>query len=160
MAKSRIMAGVLLAASAVFAPVQAHAHAHAQDHADRSASSAVAKGAVEAEVGSGEATARTVLIAQASLPSFPEGHREIVPLLDAIETARARYAGTIIEADVVPPRPEEFAEIIYELRLLTEAGNVLRIRMDAVTGAFIDVEGRGLVEARKPPGASVSAEDD
>lgn len=39
---------------------------------------------------------------------------------------------------------------MYQFRLLTPQRNLLDIRMDARTGRFLSVSGRGQVQARRP----------
>ena len=40
--------------------------------------------------------------------------------------------------------------MVYEVRLLTAHGHILRIRVDAYTGAFLEVDGHGFIEALRP----------
>lgn len=68
----------------------------------------------------------------------------------AVARVLARYRGQVLDVDRVPPRSSEQARAVVEVRLLTEAGHVLRIRLDADDGSFLEVDGRGLVEARRP----------
>ncbi|WP_405406119.1 PepSY domain-containing protein [Paracoccus sp. Ld10] len=70
------------------------------------------------------------------------------------EAVTARYHGRLVAAETRPPLPEERAagvELIYEFRLLTAQRNILNIRVDARTGRFLDVAGRGQLEARRAP---------
>lgn len=76
-----------------------------------------------------------------------------LPLHEIAESVTTRYRGRIIAADIRPPHPPERqlgAELIYELRLITPQSNLLNIRLDARTGRFMEVAGRGQIEARKP----------
>ena len=53
---------------------------------------------------------------------------------------------------LAPARPEERArgvELVHELRLMTRSRDVLLIRLDARTGAFLEVAGSGMTEARR-----------
>jgi len=56
----------------------------------------------------------------------------------------------MIEAEVVPGHYHEMTPVVYELRWLTPRGDVLRIRVSAVDGALLDVNGHGMLEARRP----------
>lgn len=75
-----------------------------------------------------------------------------LPLHEIAESVSARYRGRIIAADIRPPHPFERqlgAELIYEIRLITPQNNLLNIRLDARTGRFMEIAGRGQIEARK-----------
>lgn len=74
---------------------------------------------------------------------------ELLAITSAMTIATGRFAGQIIAAELQPGRPEEMTDIVYAFRLLTERGDVLAIRVDAVTGDILDVDGRGLVDARR-----------
>ena len=70
------------------------------------------------------------------------------------EAVTDRYLGRLVAAETRPPRPPERAlgvELVYEFRLLTPARSILNIRLDARTGRFLEVAGRGQLEARRPP---------
>lgn len=87
-------------------------------------------------------------------PDLPPGAEEfrVVPLRRAVEIALARFDGRVIAARLTGPLPGERDRgvvLVQELRLLTPDRDVLRIRLDARTGAFLDVAGRGLAKARK-----------
>lgn len=75
-----------------------------------------------------------------------------LPLHEIAEAVSTRYRGRIIAADIRPPLPaerEKGTELIYELRLITPQNNLLNIRLDARTGRFMEIAGRGQIEARK-----------
>lgn len=73
-----------------------------------------------------------------------------------------RYSGRILAAQTRQPNADERAlgtELVYEFRLLTPRRSLLIIRIDARTGRFLDVAGRGQIEARVTPGAGALARD-
>jgi uncharacterized membrane protein YkoI len=72
-----------------------------------------------------------------------------IPLQTALDRVEDRWRGEVIAAELVPGRPRERAEAVYEIRLLTPEGALLRLRLDASDGAFLEAEGRGLVAARR-----------
>lgn len=75
-----------------------------------------------------------------------------LPLHQVAELVADRYAGRLIAADTRPPRPEERdlgAELVYRFRLVTPQQNLLDIRIDARTGRFLSVSGRGQLAARR-----------
>jgi uncharacterized membrane protein YkoI len=74
-----------------------------------------------------------------------------IPLEAALDRIEERWRGEIIAAELVPGRPHERAGLVYEFRLLTPGGSLVRIRLDAADGAFLEAEGRGLVAARRRP---------
>ncbi|WP_246185021.1 PepSY domain-containing protein [Paracoccus aestuariivivens] len=76
----------------------------------------------------------------------------VIPLQEATKLATDRFRGRLIAARLRPPTPEERArgvELVHELRLLTRRRDVLMIRLDARTGAFLEVRGSGMTEARR-----------
>ncbi|WP_374303195.1 PepSY domain-containing protein [Paracoccus sp. (in: a-proteobacteria)] len=50
----------------------------------------------------------------------------------------------------MPAERDLGAELVYQFRLLTPQRNLLDIRIDARTGRFLSVAGRGQLAARKP----------
>ncbi len=86
-----------------------------------------------------------IVIAQLQAPR--EG---MIDVRTAIDRVLARYVGTVVEAELKRGRPDEFTDVVYELRLLTPQGNMLRIRVDAANGDILEVDGRGLTRARRP----------
>ncbi|WP_147457580.1 PepSY domain-containing protein [Paracoccus alkanivorans] len=77
------------------------------------------------------------------------------PLHRIAEAVTDRYEGRIIAAEVRPPLPRERlagVQLIYEIRLITPQRNLLNIRLDARTGRFLEIAGRGQIEARKRVG--------
>lgn len=76
----------------------------------------------------------------------------LIPLTEAIALVSKRFHGRALAATLRPPRPEEFAlgaALIYDLRWLTPADALLRIRIDAGSGRIVDIAGAGLTEARR-----------
>lgn len=73
---------------------------------------------------------------------------EILPLPRIIEIVASRYVGEVIDADVVAEDGDD--DVIYEVRLLTRTGNILRIRVDGEDGHFEGVDGHGFIEALRP----------
>ncbi|BBK33557.1 hypothetical protein STHU_41910 [Allostella humosa] len=53
----------------------------------------------------------------------------------------------MLDADV---RAGRDGRVVYEVRFLARRGNLLQIRLDAATGAFLDIDGHGFIEAIKP----------
>lgn len=100
-------------------------------------------------------TRRSLLALLAALPAAAVARaddrprRGLLPLAAAIARVNARFDGTVLDADV---RGERDGRLVYEIRFLTRRGNVIRIQLDAVDGAFVEVEGHGFVEALKPGG--------
>lgn len=97
-----------------------------------------------------------ILVGSLALPYLAAGNLASAqpttapPLAEVLERVKQRYVGTVVDADVVPRKKHERAEVVYEVRLLTERGNIIRIRLDARTGEFIGVDGRGFLEALRP----------
>lgn len=80
----------------------------------------------------------------------PDYH--VLPLKQAFHIVERRFRGRLIAARLVPPTPRERQRgtvLVHQLRLLTPSRDVLVIRLDAQTGAFLEVAGAGLAEARR-----------
>jgi uncharacterized membrane protein YkoI len=88
------------------------------------------------------------VLAQAT--PLPQSGRSVIAFRDAIDRVLERYEGEIVEAELKRGRPGEYTDIVYEMRLLTAQGNMLRIRVDAASGDILEVDGRGLTRARRP----------
>lgn len=76
----------------------------------------------------------------------------IIPLRRAVEIATARFEGRVIAARLTGPAPHERERgvvLVHELRLMTPGRDVLRIRLDARNGDFLEVAGAGLTKARR-----------
>jgi uncharacterized membrane protein YkoI len=78
-------------------------------------------------------------------------HAETLPLSRIIDIVASRYVGKVIDADVTGVRRREIEDrrsgVVYEVRLLTDKGHIIRIRIDAYTGAFLEVDGHGFLDA-------------
>lgn len=76
---------------------------------------------------------------------------DVLAIAAIAERVARRYRGRLIAGEIKPARGWERrrgATHVYDLRLLTPAGAVLRLILDAHTGAFLEVSGRGQIEAR------------
>lgn len=100
------------------------------------------------------------------LPPLPDEFAvamdDLLPRHKAVRRAQARFDGRVLAIDLVPARPAERAQgtnLIYRLRLLTPARAVLDIRMDAVSGRFVEVAGADLTAARQKPKPSRKKDD-
>lgn len=91
--------------------------------------------------------------AQDAAPHAPIDQFSPLPLHQAAASVAERYDGRLLAADTRPPRPPERrfgTELVYQFRLLTPQDNLLDIRIDARTGRFLSVSGRGQLAARRP----------
>lgn len=73
-----------------------------------------------------------------------------LPFHDLAERVNDRYRGRLLAAGMTRPTPHERAlgaALVYEFRLLTPQGNLLKIRMDARSGRFLEIAGRGQLDA-------------
>lgn len=93
--------------------------------------------------------------AQPRPPRPPGSAARSIGLGEAIAVARARFRGEVIAAEIAPGRPHERTAAVYAIRLLTPGGALLRVRVDAADGRFLEAEGRGLAEARRRSGGPV-----
>lgn len=88
---------------------------------------------------------------------------DIVPLVNILEKVESIYEGSIIEVQLEDEGDEGFEienirelgsthymrGFIYEIKLLTPQGNLLKLKMDARTAELIQVRGQGEELARK-----------
>lgn len=75
------------------------------------------------------------------------------PFHELAQRVTDRYEGRLIAVRMMPPTPHERelgAALVYEFRLLTPHRNLLVIRLDARTGRFLEVAGRGQLQALRP----------
>ncbi|ATH77651.1 Cys/Met metabolism pyridoxal-phosphate-dependent enzyme [Vreelandella venusta] len=73
---------------------------------------------------------------------------------EAIDIVQQRYQGELLDIEVKSGRGWENSDQVYELRLLTEQGNVLKIRIARENGRFLEIDGRGQIEARLLPASA------
>lgn len=86
-----------------------------------------------------------------------------MPFHQIAEMVSDRYVGRIVGAQTRPPSPEERAlgaELVYEFRLLTAQRNLLVIRIDARDGRFLEVAGRGQLQAQRRGRTTEATHDD
>lgn len=74
----------------------------------------------------------------------------LVPLEQLVERAQQRYEVELLDASLTAARRHERARAVHELRMLTRDGHVLRFRFDALSGDWLEIDGRGQIEARRP----------
>lgn len=73
-----------------------------------------------------------------------------LPFHDLARRVTDRYEGRLIGAEMRRPAPPERdlgVALVYEFRLLTPDRNLLKIRLDARTGRFLEIAGRGQLQA-------------
>jgi hypothetical protein len=92
---------------------------------------------------------RLILLALPAALAPPAPAQPVLPLAEVAARVAERYHGRMIEARVVPGREDERIELVYELRWLTPGNQVLRIRVSAIDGGMLLVEGPGMTEARR-----------
>jgi uncharacterized membrane protein YkoI len=97
----------------------------------------------------------TLSLLALAFEATPQQRRsDTLPVSRIIELVSARYAGKVIDADIKgSPKSkgdDDESGVSYEVRLLTAGGNILRIRLNAYTGAFLEVDGHGFIEALRP----------
>jgi hypothetical protein len=88
---------------------------------------------------------------------------DIVPLSLILEKVESIYQGSIIEVELEDEGDEGYeadddgepgsdhfmSGFIYEIKLLTPQGNLLKLKLDARTAELIEVRGQGEKQARK-----------
>ena len=76
---------------------------------------------------------------------------DLLPLHEVVKIVGERFEGRLLAARIDEPEPFEFAlgtDVVQELVLLSKQGNILKIRLDGVSGRVLDIRGRGLGDAR------------
>ncbi|MCF3974512.1 PepSY domain-containing protein [Paracoccus salsus] len=85
-----------------------------------------------------------------------------LPFHELAESLGDRYRGRLVGARIAAPRPWERdlgAALVYEFRLVTPQRNLLRVRMDARSGRFLEVAGRGQLDALRRTGEERDGRD-
>lgn len=75
--------------------------------------------------------------------------QDVLPMHKAVRAASRRFDGRVLDIALIAPRASDAAPLVYHIRMLTSQRNVLDIRMDALTGRFIEVRGADLGTARR-----------
>lgn len=68
---------------------------------------------------------------------------QVLPLRTILDKATAQFPGDLIEAEL----EDEHGQIVYEIKLISPEGNVIKLLYDARDGRLLSAKGRG-VEAR------------
>lgn len=79
----------------------------------------------------------------------------VLPMHQAVRLAAQRFHGKPLDITLVAPRPDEAAAgvlLVYRIRMLTRSSDVLDIRMDAVSGRFLELSGADLTGVHRKPG--------
>jgi len=78
---------------------------------------------------------------------------DVVPLAEILEKVESIYYGSIIEVDLEDEEDDggehTMSSFIYEIKLLTPQGNLLKLQLDARTAELIQVRGKSEKLARK-----------
>lgn len=72
---------------------------------------------------------------------------DVMPMHQAVRQAIRRFDGKVLDIALVPQRGGN-SPLIYRIRILTRSRDVVDIRMDALTGRFLEVRGADLRAAR------------
>lgn len=75
---------------------------------------------------------------------------QAIPPARAAAIAQERFLGEVIDVDLDEAEDEEPGDRVYEVKLLTPAGDVLTVRIAAKTGDYLAAEGPDLVRALRP----------
>jgi len=72
----------------------------------------------------------------------------------ATAIARERFEGDVLDVRLDDAEDDEAAEEVYEVKLLTQRGIVIRVRVDADSGRYLSAAGDDLASAIRRPGRS------
>ena len=64
----------------------------------------------------------------------------ILPLKDILARAEAAYPGRLIETEL----EDEDGIMVYEIKMLTKDGRLMKLHYDARSGALLTAKGRGV----------------
>lgn len=90
----------------------------------------------------------------AALCAGPGGAAPRLSTAEAAAKAQERFEGAVLDIDRDEAEDDEPAKEVYEIRLLTEDGVIIRVRLDADTGAFLEAAGDNLIPAIRKPAQS------
>jgi len=65
---------------------------------------------------------------------------QVLPLKTILDKANAQFPGDLIEAEL----EEERGRMVYELKLISPEGNVVKLHYDARDGSLISAKGKGV----------------
>lgn len=77
---------------------------------------------------------------------------DVMPMHRAVRKALDRFNGRVFEIVLTSPSPPERSngvQLVYQMRLLTADRDVIDIRLDAISGKFIEVRGSDIAAARR-----------
>lgn len=66
---------------------------------------------------------------------------------DAAARAQERFDGSVLDVELDDADDDEPATEVYEVKLLTSTGVIIRVRIDATTGAYLEAKGDNLIPA-------------
>ncbi len=75
---------------------------------------------------------------------------EVVSLGRILARVRAAYAGRVLEAELERGRGGGAVAWVYQIKMLTPQGHVIRLMLNAKTAIILAVTGRGAEAAKKP----------
>ncbi len=73
---------------------------------------------------------------------------EVVPLQEVLDAVNARFDGTLLEVEL----ERSHGRWVYEIKLLTRPGSVVKLHYDARTKELLSAKGRGLEAAERKTG--------
>ncbi|MBC7908052.1 MAG: PepSY domain-containing protein [Rhodospirillaceae bacterium] len=65
---------------------------------------------------------------------------EVLPLRTILDKAAAQFPGDLIEAEL----EDERGQMVYEIKLISPEGNVIKLHYDARDGRLLSAKGRGV----------------
>ena len=77
--------------------------------------------------------------------------QQLLSSSEAAAKARERFSGSVLDIELDDARGNERAGKVYEIRLITPDSAIIRIRIDATTGDFLEAAGDNLIPALKRP---------
>jgi hypothetical protein len=72
---------------------------------------------------------------------------QVLPLATLLQQLQRSHPGQVLEVEL----EREGGRWVYELRLLQPGGRVLKLELDAATGAVLKARARGATRAPEPP---------
>jgi hypothetical protein len=99
------------------------------------------------------ARAVVVVVALALALAVPtaagQSRAESITPEQAVAAARDRYLGELIDVTTIVARPNEPHGMVFEVKLLSADGQIVRVRIHAADGRFLEAAGHDLTKAQR-----------
>ena len=74
---------------------------------------------------------------------------EVLPLRTMLDEVESRFSGDVLEVELDDDKENGRRIWIYEIKLISPDGNVIKLKIDAKTKEILQIKGRGAEKARR-----------